>query len=57
VGDVTTKVPMAAILLGLWLKPAFERGLVFCDYNGDWFVSEIRTQVFTVKPDEKDRMD
>jgi len=41
VGDVTTKVPMAAILLGLWMKPAFEWGLFFCGYNGDWFVSEI----------------
>jgi hypothetical protein len=55
VGDVITKVPMAATLLALWMKPAFEWGLVFCGYNGDWFVSEIRTQVtvVTVKPDER----
>jgi hypothetical protein len=67
VGDVTTKVPMAAVLLGLWMKPAFqwglvfcgynafEWGLVFCGYNGDWFVSEIGTQVsvVTVRPDER----
>ena len=42
VDDVTTKVPMAAILLGLWMKPALEWGLVFCGYSGDWFVSEIK---------------
>ena len=55
VGDVITKVPMAAILLGLWMKPAFEWGLVFCGYNGDWFASEIRTQVsvVTVRTDER----
>jgi hypothetical protein len=55
VGDVTKKVPMATILLGLWLKPAFEWGLVFCGYNGDWYVSEIWTQVsvVTVRPNER----
>lgn len=52
VGDVITKVPMAAILLALWMKPGFEWGLVFCGYNGDWFVSAIRTQV-SVKLDER----
>ena len=50
-------MPVAAILFGLWMKPAFEWGLVFCGYNGDWFVSEIGTQISVVRVSPGERQD